>query len=666
MKPLLPLLGCMLQRMSPAFILLALAASPAITAAPGIQIGLGSAVDLPVPYRAIATDPAGSIYTLGVGTVPGIPPTTTLGPPSETSSFLLKLSPSGTPVYLTYLGIPAGALAVDAAGNAYLAAYPGNLTYIMKLNPTGTQILYRAALGSQPAVRSLVLDARGGLHFGGQAAGGVLPTTPIAFQTSATSGKDHPFAGKLLPDGSIAYLTYVTGSLGGTFVGIGADASGTAILHGLTNSPDFPTTPGVYRNLPARNPGFPEYDSDFLAKLKPDGTGLLYSTYTGTGVYPSSFGGRAFAVDSTGAAIFVQQFEQEDYRAIQILRFHPDGTSATLLKRIQPLFTWGFAFVLDSQDRLYLSGSTDYNINLPLRNNIATCDESRRGLMILAPSGETLLSSYLPPGSGGVLPIPGTDSVYLFRRGRTLQLVRTTSPASVSPVTLACAGNAASLFPGPLAPGEVISLFGEGLGPAEGFATQPEGIVYPTESAGVRVTVSGQPAPLLYVQHSQINTVVPWSLTGPSAELCVSIGSAAPNCLTMRVEESNPGVFTTEDRYAIAWNANGTRNSATNPAAYGELVTILATGLGPLDPTPADGVVLNSPMPAFRLPAFVFHRLGIVIGGSYVPTPVRSVTPLPNAIAGIAQVRVAPSDQLRFLGTANSPSSNFFRIHVKP
>jgi uncharacterized protein (TIGR03437 family) len=81
--------------------------------------------------------------------------------------------------------------------------------------------------------------------------------------------------------------------------------------------------------------------------------------------------------------------------------------------------------------------------------------------------------------------------------------------ASPPALNFVCPVNAASFAP-PAVPGEVISLFGYGLGPQAGVSAEPDSSGrFPTSLAGVQVKINGAPAPLLYVQAGQVNTVVP-------------------------------------------------------------------------------------------------------------------------------------------------------------
>ena len=72
--------------------------------------------------------------------------------------------------------------------------------------------------------------------------------------------------------------------------------------------------------------------------------------------------------------------------------------------------------------------------------------------------------------------------------------------------------NAASLQSGELSPGEIITIIGAGIGPQRGMATgiDPATGRFPVEAAGVKLSIAGKPAPLLYVSAKQINAVAPF------------------------------------------------------------------------------------------------------------------------------------------------------------
>jgi hypothetical protein len=215
----------------------------------------------------------------------------------------------------------------------------------------------------------------------------------------------------------------------------------------------------------------------------------------------------------------------------------------------------------DSAGNIYVSGNAG-SAGHPVKNSVSTCQPSYAGvpgfLTVFDPSGDLLQSTYLPPGEpvGNGLAI-GPGSVFVLGSPANppltgFSLTQLLPDPTAQPVQLACVGNAASVEPGPIEAGELVSLFGEGLGPKQG--TQPQVSLksgVPSQVANVRVTFNGTASPLLYVQDSQINAIVPWSLAGAStAEICVFYNGAETNCLEQTVAATAAGVFTTDGYHA--------------------------------------------------------------------------------------------------------------------
>jgi uncharacterized protein (TIGR03437 family) len=171
---------------------------------------------------------------------------------------------------------------------------------------------------------------------------------------------------------------------------------------------------------------------------------------------------------------------------------------------------------------------------------------------------------------GVQVPARGGTGVYLDPLG-------VTSAASFAP-----AGN-------PIAPGEFIALFGSGLAKGLQTATVP----YPMTLNGVTVTVNGKAAPLYFVSPGQINAIVPYSTTGPTATIVVQNGTNS-NTVTVPVAVTAPGVFTADQSGSGIGAMRHTDAAATiidagHPAAPGEIIQIYLTGMGAVNPTVADG-----------------------------------------------------------------------------
>ncbi len=212
--------------------------------------------------------------------------------------------------------------------------------------------------------------------------------------------------------------------------------------------------------------------------------------------------------------------------------------------------------------------------------------------------------------------------------------VRLVATAPTGP-TLGAVLHAATAQPTAAAPGLMISLYGTNLGPAAGVAGRITGGVLETAVSGMRVLFDGVPAPLLYVQASQINAIVPFSVAG-KASTAVQIernGIAYP-MLTMDVHDSAPGVFTSNNRgygQGSILNQDYTVNGPYSPAARGSIVMIFATGGGQTSPPGIDGAVASAGVfPFLTLPVKVY-----IDGRS---AEVLYAGPLPGSVAGALQI----------------------------
>jgi uncharacterized protein (TIGR03437 family) len=150
--------------------------------------------------------------------------------------------------------------------------------------------------------------------------------------------------------------------------------------------------------------------------------------------------------------------------------------------------------------------------------------------------------------------------------------------------------NAASSAPpgNPISPGEFITLFGTGLAKSNQTATPP----YPGTLNGVTVLVNNKQAPLYFVSPGQINALVPYATTGPTATIVVQSGGASSNTVTVPVAATAPGVFSLDQSGSgpgAILHADFSLVNGANPATAGETVLIYLTGMGAVNPPVTDG-----------------------------------------------------------------------------
>jgi uncharacterized protein (TIGR03437 family) len=203
--------------------------------------------------------------------------------------------------------------------------------------------------------------------------------------------------------------------------------------------------------------------------------------------------------------------------------------------------------------------------------------------------------------------------------------------------------NAASGRGGAIAPGEIVTIYGTGLGPAVARTMQLSSPTTIDAAAGdTRVFFNGVAAPILFTSQNQVNAVVPYVVSRfSSVTVEVSHMDVLSNSVVLPVEKAIPALFTadgTGSGPAAASNQDGSPNSAAHPAARGSVITLYATGEGQTNPLGSDGKIASPPLPA---PA---QGVTATIGG--VSALVQYAGGAPGLVAGVMQVNVTVPDEV--------------------
>jgi len=148
-----------------------------------------------------------------------------------------------------------------------------------------------------------------------------------------------------------------------------------------------------------------------------------------------------------------------------------------------------------------------------------------------------------------------------------------------------------------VAPGSVISIFGESLAPVLEI-----GRVNPLAQsiAGVTVTVNDRILPLLYVSPTQINAQVPSGLGDGDYTLQVHNTGQDDISAKFSVARNSPGLFfqtVNSQQYALAMHDDGSAVTPDSPAKPGETLSLLGTGFGPYNGLVIDGFFPPNPAP---------------------------------------------------------------------
>jgi uncharacterized protein (TIGR03437 family) len=148
----------------------------------------------------------------------------------------------------------------------------------------------------------------------------------------------------------------------------------------------------------------------------------------------------------------------------------------------------------------------------------------------------------------------------------------------------------------PLAPGEVISIYGTGLAePGAALAAPPPPPPLPTMLVDTTVTIQGTSLPLYYVGETQVNAVVPYSLSNNSLnaplQILVQRGTTLSQPVYVTVAAGEPTIFSGGNA-VTAYPASGGAPyivSSANPAHAGDTIVLYCLGLGAVSPPVADG-----------------------------------------------------------------------------
>lgn len=184
--------------------------------------------------------------------------------------------------------------------------------YIAKLDRSRRRIVWSTYLGSpgEDEIDTMAVDARGHVFVTGFAAAG-FPTTSGAFDTTFNGRGEccdglfgDAFVAELSPDGSrLVYSTFLGGSGHDRANTLALGDDGSVAVTGFTGSGDFPVTRGALQ--PSFGGGTATVEDvavdAFAAKLSPDGSRLVYSTYLGGS---GDDVGNSVAVDDDGSAYY--------------------------------------------------------------------------------------------------------------------------------------------------------------------------------------------------------------------------------------------------------------------------------------------------------------------------------------------------------------------------
>jgi uncharacterized protein (TIGR03437 family) len=580
--------------------------------------------------------------------------------PNAQSAFLTKLTPNGGLAYSTFFGPSnetAVAVAVDSRGQAYIAGnttdscasndpsncfpttanavlpgstFNGSLhqgnnqqgsAFIAVFDAAGANLLYSSLFGGNgnssmgndhPTFASgVAVDSSGYFYLVGTTLSNQLPVTPGAFQTTFY-GSPNPnvgtssrgFVAKFNPVSSGASLFYTT-YLGGfdknqdgyqdVVAGIAADAAGNAYVSGNA-SYDFPVTGGANNTIPCPAANRCQ-NRDFLAKLNPAGSALVWATFVGTGTSD------------------------------------PTQSSASTISPPR----------LDAGGNIYVSGITGNNSEYPLVNPLQPANAFGGAYVTMYdPTGSTIYFStviYDPKANGGVfnsgVDVDSQGNIYVagytsqpdlpttagaFRpsiTGNFDGFIAKIGPPAIPPTpTITLVANAEGDVP-TIAPNTWVEIKGSNLAPSGDSRTwQSTDFVnnqMPVQLDGVSATVNGQPAYVYYISPTQVNILTPPAALSGSVPVRITNNGIVSATFMVQAQATAPSFFVFNGGpYIAATHVNGSYlgpsslyPGLTTPAQPGETIVIYANGFGPTSSPVVSGSASQSgtlsPPPAITI-----------------------------------------------------------------
>jgi len=569
-----------------------------------------------------------------------------------------------------YPWLPGGNLAIDVHGNIYVSASiqsslpdaitnrigpltPANNTYrynivIVKLDPTGQHILYGTAIGGSNGndAGRIQVDADGNAYASGS-------TISDDFPAASFLGASHRGSVffKLDPNGKLVFsvvLGWADLHLGGAEI----DATGAIYISGGIRPGELSTSPSEFDPTPLDSAGL---GAGFIARLDPLGTHVEAATYVPAiaafnlklrrnGDVLFSAGGMFGALDASLSTLRFStptsnlptiQLDDADNiyvgEPFAVKKYAPDGTHLLFTFDIpSPGSFGGFNVTRSGMLFLFLSGVPPSfptrNGTRPCQANLATPPSSvipgGRVLLVIGPQGDVQYATYMLEAVTMALS-PANDDPYAFAYAPVnlttpgwIGLVHFNPDELPSPHAFAgCLVHSGTLNLSSAAPGTIMAIFGEGLGPAPGQSFTVQNGLVSFDVAGTSVSVDGMPAPVLYTQPNQINFIMPWSLRtdGTRVPICITV-KGDKTCLYAVTDSIAPGFFSVNSQIA-AINQDGTINSLDHPAHYGSYISLYMTGMGHIQAPEIDGGVSGLPTQSVMATAsarFIF---------CYVPKP---------------------------------------------
>jgi uncharacterized protein (TIGR03437 family) len=493
-------------------------------------------------------------------------------------------------------------VAVDSKGNYYFADY---LTHVIRQVTAAGVISTIAGPGSfgfqgdgGPGIQAIIsdvhglaVDSAGNVYFSDTHNGRVRKITSAGIVSTLAGNGTIGYSG----DGGAA-----TSAALSTPAGVAVDSGGNVYIA--------------------------DYGTSTVRKVDSKGN---ISTIAGTGAWGRGADGGpanktplanpfALALDSSG------NLYMSDTGTASIRRIAADGTIQTVVSNVD-----AESLAVDAAGNIYFPNYLNSTVQKVLPNG-TRFTIAGTGSPGFSGDGGAATSAQLNQPYGIALGASGT----IYVADSNNQVIRLLTPLALS-ITVV---NAASGVGGQIAPGEIVTIYGTGLGPATGTLGQlgADG-KFTTQQSGTTVSFGGTNAPIIFTSATQVSAVVPYSMPiGATVDVSVTYQDQTLTATAVPVVASAVGMFTLNASgggQAAAVNQNNAINDTARPAPLGSVLTVYVSGEGLTTPAGVDGKPATSPLPQ---PVLAVRAL---VAGQSVPVVYAGGAP--GLIAGLMQVNLA-------------------------
>jgi len=577
------------------------------------------------------------------------------------------------------MNFPTG-LALDSGGNLYIADFQ-NLR-VRKINTSGTintvagngVLSYSGdggpALSAQMnSPRGVAVDSAGNLY--------IADTNNNVIRKVASNGIVTTFAGNATAGGNGDGSTATGAQLNGP-LGLAVDAGGNLYIADTQNSRIRKVSAGGTISTVAGN-GTPGYGGDgsaataallnFPTAVALDSAGNLYiADLNNNRIRMVSPGGTITTVAGNGSSGYVG----DGAAAVNARLFTPQGVAVDAAGNLYIADTGNWAVRLVTPggtiSTIAGNGTAGYAgdggpaalahlagpnaISVDAAGNLYIADGGARVREIVGQTGIIYTiagngtTGYSGDGGLGVNAQLNAPVAIAVDRSGNLYLADSANNAvrmlqyAGAPLTIGAVANGASNATGAVAPGEVVVIYGSGLGPAAlaQFQLGGNGLV-PTIVGGTSVLFNGAAGPVLYSSATQVAAIVPFGISGASATVTVVYQGQSSTAASLKVASTAPAIFTANASGtgpAAALNfPGGAVNDAGHPANAGNVISLYITGAGQTNPASVDGQPGGDGTPGkpFSLPLV---PISVTIGGK--SAVVQFAGDAPGVVAGVMQV----------------------------